>query len=109
MNDLIDIITELLGIPYVEEDSPVFDGSFAMVPIMTSGLQGDGEVRTSKTLLNIALFYADKTECMTAASTLWKEICKTPCMTADNPDYTYEADAIMWRASIPIEIVDKEE
>ena len=109
MNELIDIITELLGIPYVEENSPVFDGSFALVPIMTSGLQGNGKVATSKTTLNIELFYSDKADCISAATSLWKEICATPCMTAENPDYTFEADATMWRASLPIEIVDKEE
>lgn len=109
MRELKDIIEDLLSIPYVEESTPVFDGSYALVPWMTNGLQGDGLVRTSKTSVYIELFYTDKVDCIDSAISLWKTICATKGMTASDPDYTYEEDANMWRASIPTEIINKEE
>ena len=57
----------------------------------------------------LVLFYTDKTDCVDSAISLWKTICATQGMTASDPDYTYEEDANMWRASIPTEIINKEE
>jgi len=109
MRELRDLIEDLLSIPYVEENTPVFDGSYALVPWLTSGLQGDGLVRTTKTSLYVELFYVDKMDCVNSAISLWKSICATQGMTASDPDYTYEEDANMWRASIPTEIITKED
>lgn len=109
MNELVSILTELLSIPYVEEDSPVFDGSFMLVPYMAGGLQGDGLVQVTSTMLYIELFYANKSTCIQSAISVWSEICAQQGMTAEEPDYTYEAEAGLWRASIPVEMINNNE
>lgn len=109
MNELIDLITDLLSIPYVEEDSPVFDGSFVLVPYMANGLSGNGIVQTTTTMLYAELFYTEKATCIDSAMKLWKEIGKTEGMAAEQPEYIHEKDAHMWRGRIPIEIINKEE
>lgn len=109
MIEIVNLITDLLSIPYVEEDCPVFDGSFAIVPYMANGLSGNGIVQSTTTMLYAELFYADKTICVESALSLWKTIGTTKGMTAEAPDYTYETSANLWRASIPIEIITKED
>ena len=109
MNEVIELTQNLLSIPYIEENSPVFDGSFCLSPYMADGLIGDGNVVSMSTKAYIELFYESKTDCVEAALSLWREISSTKGMAAEAPDYTYEENAKLWRASLPIETIYKEE
>ena len=109
MNEVIELTQELLSIPYIEENSPVFDGSFCFTPYMADGLMGNGNVLSMSTRAYIDLFYRDKDVCVSSALSLWKSINATQGMTAEAPDYTYEENAKLWRASLPIETIHKEE
>ena len=109
MNDLKDLIVAGLQIPYIDENTPVFDGSFTMTPIYNNGLSGNGIVKTSTTLLNVDLFYTDKIDCVDSAVKLWRTISETKGMASEAPDYTYEESANMWRATLAIELVNKED
>lgn len=109
MNDLKDLIVSTLEIPYIDESTPVFDGSFTMTPIYNNGLSGNGIVKTSTTTLNADLFYEDKINCVNSAVKLWKAISETKGMASEAPDYTYEENAQMWRATLSIELINKED
>ena len=51
MNDLKELIVSILGIPYIDEATPVFDGSFTLSPYIADGLSGNGEVMSTTTKL----------------------------------------------------------
>lgn len=108
MNDLKDLIVLTLGIPYIDEETPVFDGSFTLSPYIADGLSGNGEVMSTTTKLYVELFYTDKFTLVENALKLWKEISKAKGMAVESPDYTYEANAQMWRASLSVELITKE-
>lgn len=108
MNDLKELIVSILGIPYIDEATPVFDGSFTLSPYIADGLSGNGEVMSTTTKLYIELFYVDKFVLVENALKLWSEISKAKGMAIESPEYTYEANAQMWRASLQVELINKE-
>ena len=108
MNDLKELIVSILGIPYIDEATPVFDGSFTLSPYIADGLSGNGEVMSTTTKLYVELFYNDKFTLVENALKLWKEISKAKGIAVESPDYTYEANAQMWRASLSVELITKD-
>lgn len=109
MNELNKFITELLQIPFIEENQAVVDGSFTVEPYMVDSLKGDGEVQNVSVLSTVNLFYWNRCDAVDNGILLFKKLCESNNFFCDNPDFTFENEAKFWRTTLRVqEVINNE-
>ena len=108
MTKLMEWIKSITEMPYIDESGIVMDGSFDLYPVITGGIEGNGEVQNTYTTYSCNVFLKNKEEMVKICTKLWKELCKQKYV-CDQPDYTYENEGHIWRGTLMIQAVEEEE
>lgn len=101
MRALIEYVEGVLDIPYLTEEDVLYNGSFCVTPIASTGIRGNGKVRQMNTHSALDLFYTDKIELVENTQALIKALSENGYVCQD-PTYSYEKNGNLWRASINI-------
>lgn len=106
---IIELVKDALNIPYIDENNAIMDGSFTVSPYITDSLVGDGNPVNITVYSTIDLFYLSKTDAVNNGILLFKTLCEENGICCENPDFTYENDGKIWRSSVRVQEVLKNE
>lgn len=105
MSDLQTFIEDCLNIPYIPENQAIMDGSFMITPYMVESLKGDGKVQNVTVLSSVELFYEDKSDAVENGILLSSLLNEENNYVADDPDFTFENEAQIWRTTVRVQEV----
>lgn len=102
---LIDTIKDCLQIPFIEENHAVMDGSFTVTPYITDSLFGNSVPQSISVYSSVDLFYEKRTDAVNNGIKLFKALNNAQNIFCDNPDFTFEQDANLWRTTLMVQEV----
>lgn len=103
MKKVEETISTMLNIPCISEEDTIDKyGCFMLVPVLTSGISGDGTLCTYDDNWRIHIFKQDKSELIRESKKVFKHLAKEKKVVVDTPSYTYEKEWKVWRAMITI-------
>lgn len=106
MKKVEEMISTMLNIPCISEEDTVDKyGCFMLVPVLTSGISGDGTLCTYDDNWRIHIFKQDKFKLIKESKKVFKELAKKSRVTVGEPTYTYEKEWKVWRAMIMINLI----
>lgn len=106
MKKVKEVISETLNIPCISEEDTVDKyGCFMLVPVLTSGISGDGVLCTCDDNWRIHIFEQDKFELINDSRSVFKRLEKEKEIVVDAPTYTYEKEWKVWRAMINLTMI----
>lgn len=109
MDRLKDYIKNLLNIPFIAENQAIMDGCFTIGPYIVGSLRGDGGVQSITINSTVNLFYKNRTDAVKKGILLFKELCNEENIFCDDPDFTFENEANIWRTTMRVqEVINNE-
>lgn len=87
----------------------ILDGSFALTPYASKGLRGNGQIQSCVDYYACNLFMKDKRQLVKKVKKIWRCLQKQKGYACDDPDYTYEKEGKIWRATLRIQALEEDE
>lgn len=101
MNDLIELITQTLQIPYLTEQDTVYDGSYTLIPYMSTSIKGNGKTVNENDYASVELFYKNKFTALEEVKRL-KRTLEDNHYVCENPEIIREDNGDIYRASMNV-------
>lgn len=101
MTDLKWLIEETLDIPEIQAGDPILDGCFALNPMISTALMGDGQLQQISDYYKLDMFYANKKELMKETKKIWRALVSDGYV-VESPDYTWQTEGKIWLATLTI-------
>jgi len=102
---LIETIRDCLQIPFIEENNAVMDGSFTVEPYYADSFFGDGAPQNVSIYSSVDLFYVNRNDATSNGIKLFKALNEVQGCFCDNPDFTFEKEANLWRTTLRVQEV----